>query len=148
MEIVKGIVTAIRNIRGEMNIAPSKKVNVSIKTEKVKNHQLDYIKKLAKVENVTIGKNIKKPHTSASAIVMNSEIYVPLEGLIDLNIEKQRLEKEISRLESSLAGIDKKLSNKKFVNNAPADVVENERSKQRDWGEKLSKLKSILTDLN
>jgi valyl-tRNA synthetase len=148
METVVDIVTAIRNIRGEMNIPPSKKINVLLKTNEVSERQIDYIKKLAKVEDLKAGENIVKPKASASAIVKSSEIYVPLEGLIDLDVEKQRLQKEITRLEGSLAGIEKKLSNEKFVSGAPADVVEKERTKQRDWKENLRKLKEILENLN
>jgi valyl-tRNA synthetase len=148
MEVVENIVTAIRNIRGEMNIPPSKKINVLLKTSEVSERQVDYIKKLARVEDLKSGENLVKPKASASSVVKSSEIYVPLEGLIDLNVERQRLQKEITRLEGSLAGIEKKLFNEKFVNGAPADVVEKERTKQRDWQENLSKLKEILDNLN
>jgi len=148
MELVENIVTAIRNIRGEMNIPPSRKINVLLKSSEVKERQIDYIKKLAKVEKLEAGENITKPKASASAIVKSSEIYVPLEGLIDLDVERQRLQKEITRLEGSLSGIEKKLSNEKFVNGAPAEVVEKERTKQRDWQENLRKLKEILENLN
>jgi valyl-tRNA synthetase len=148
METVVDILTAIRNIRGEMNIPPSKKINVLLKTNEVSERQIDYIKKLAKVEDLKANDNITKPKASASAIVKSSEIYVPLEGLIDLDIERQRLKKEIARLEGSLAGIEKKLSNEKFVSGAPAEVVEKERTKQRDWQENLRKLKEILENLN
>jgi valyl-tRNA synthetase len=58
------------------------------------------------------------------------------------------LQKEITRLEGSLSGIEKKLSNEKFVNNAPAEVVEKEKAKKRDWQENLGKLKEILSNLN
>jgi len=76
------------------------------------------------------------------------EFYIPLEGLIDLYKERERLEKEIKRLEGSLIGIEKKLANEKFVNNAPKEVVEKEKAKQMDWTENLSKLREILTSLN
>ncbi len=148
METVVNIVTAIRNIRGEMNIPPSKKINVLLKSNEVSERQADYIKKLAKVEDLKAGENIVKPKASASAIVKSAEIYIPLEGLIDLDVERQRLQKEITRLEGSLAGIEKKLSNEKFVNGAPAEVVEKERTKQKDWQENLRKLKEILENLN
>jgi valyl-tRNA synthetase len=148
METVVNIVTAIRNIRGEMNIPPSKKINVLLKSNEVKERQIDYIKKLAKVEDLKADKNITKPKATASAIVKSFEIYIPLEGLIDLDVERQRLQKEITRLEGSLAGIEKKLSNEKFINGAPVDVVEKEKTKQRDWQENLRKLKEILENLN
>ena len=147
MEMVQGIVYSIRNIRGEMNIPPSKSIDAYIKSSEVKKHQIDYIKKLAKVENIITGENIEKPGASASAVFSKSEIYIPLKGLIDLDVERQRIEKEINRLEGSLKGIEKKLSNEKFVNNAPADVVEKEKTKQRDWTGNLDKLKKVLADL-
>ena len=147
METVVNIVTAIRNIRGEMNIPPSKKINVLLKTSEVSERQIDYIKKLAKLEQLQAGESVTKPKASASALIKSAEIYIPLEGLIDLDVERQRLQKEITRLEGSLTGIEKKLSNEKFVNGAPAEVVEKERAKQRDWQENLRKLKEILENL-
>ena len=76
------------------------------------------------------------------------EIFIPLEGLIDLDVERQRIQKEITRLEGSLAGIEKKLSNEKFAANASPEVVEKERSKQKDWLDNIGKLKEILNNLN
>jgi len=148
MEMVQGIVYKIRNIRGEMNIPPSKSIDAYIKSSDVKKHQIDYIKKLAKVENIIVGEDVEKPNASASAVFKNSEIYIPLKGLIDLNVERQRIEKEINRLEGSLKGIKNKLSNDKFVKNATADVVEKEKTKQRDWTGNLNKLKELLSNLN
>lgn len=148
MDFVKDIITAIRNIRGEMNIAPSKKVNALIKSHEVKDYQIDYIKKLAKAEHITVDSNITKPKASASAVLKDAEIFIPLEGLIDLDVERQRLQKEIQRLENSVISVEKKLSNEKFVSNAPAEVVEKERAKLKDWQENLTKLREILDSLN
>jgi valyl-tRNA synthetase len=100
-----------------------------------------------KVENLTVDADLEKPKASASAVVKGCDIYIPLEGLIDLDVERQRLEKEINRLEGLLNGVSKKLSNEKFVNNAPADVVEKEKAKQHDWTEQTEKLKKILEEL-
>ncbi len=147
MEFVKDIITAIRNIRGEMNIAPSKKINAMIKSSSVNEYQIDYIKKLAKVEEIIVDTDIQKPKASASAVLKDVEIFIPLEGLIDLDVERQRLQKEITRIEGSLAGIEKKLSNEKFVANAAPEIVEKEKAKQRDWQENLNKLKEILKNL-
>ena len=144
MEFVQDIITAIRNIRGEMNIPPSKSVKAFIKSASVKDYQLDYIKKLARVEEIRVSEKITKPKASASTIIKNCEIYIPLEGLIDLDVEKSRLQKEISRLEGVLAGIDKKLSNEKFVNNAAAEVVEKERTKKADVEANLLKVREIF----
>ncbi len=148
MDFVKDIITAIRNIRGEMNIAPSKKVHAMIKSSSVKGYQIAYIKKLAKVEDIKVDSNIQKPKASVSAVLSNCEIFIPLEGLIDLEVERQKIQKEITRLEGSLIGIEKKLANEKFVANAAPEVVEKERAKQKDWLENLGKLKEIMNNLN
>jgi valyl-tRNA synthetase len=147
MEFVQNIITAIRNIRGEMNIPPSKAIDVFIKTSEVRAHQVEYIKKLARVVNLTADPGIEKPKASVSAVIKGCEIFIPLEGLIDLDIERGRLKKEIERMETSLTGINKKLSNEKFVRNAAPEVVEKERSKKLDWELSLNKLKEILINL-
>ncbi len=147
MNFVQEIITAIRNIRGEMNVPPSKYVTALIKSSHVKKHQIEYIKKLARVEEIKIDEKIEKPKAAASAVLKNCEIYIPLKGLIDLDVERNRLQKEIDRLENSLMGINKKLSNEKFIQNAAPDVVEKERIKQKDWNENLNKLKEILSNL-
>jgi len=148
MEFVQNIITAIRNIRGDMNIPPSKMVNAFIKSSEVAPHQVDYIKKLAKVENLTVDKNLTKPKASTSAVLTDCEIYILLEGLIDLDKERERLQKEITRFENSLIGINKKLLNEKFLQNAASEVVEKEKTKQKDWQDNIKKLKAILQDLS
>ena len=67
--------------------------------------------------------------------------------MIDLEVERQKIQKEITRLEGSLAGIEKKLSNEKFVANASPEIVEKERTKQKDWLDNIVKLKEILSNL-
>ena len=148
MEFLQNIITAVRNIRGEMNIAPSLQLDVFIKTEKINDEQLEYIKKLVKAKNITIGSKLVKPKASASKVINNCEIYIPLEGIIDIELERNRLQKEINRLEGSLIGIDKKLSNEKFFNNAPPEVVEKEKQKKEDWQNNIVKLKSLLEDIS
>ncbi|MBK8944909.1 MAG: valine--tRNA ligase [Ignavibacteriae bacterium] len=148
MDFTQNIITSIRNIRGEMNIAPSKKISAIIKTENLEEDQIIYIKSLAKVDELKFGKDITKPTASASSVINNCEIYIPLEGIIDLNVERERLQKEIQRLESALVGVLKKLGNEKFVNNAPKDVVEKELAKKNDWENSLGKLKTLYSDLS
>ncbi|MEG8946719.1 valine--tRNA ligase [Rosettibacter firmus] len=148
IEFVQNIVTALRNIRGEMNIPPSKQINVYLKTDKITEEQSNYIKSLVKIDQLIVSPDIQKPKASASAVVKGCDIFVPLEGLIDLNIERQRIQKEIARLTSSLEAVKKKLSNENFVAKAPADVIEREKNKMNDWQNALEKLQSILSDLN
>jgi valyl-tRNA synthetase len=148
VEFVQTIVGSIRNIRGEMNIPPSKKIDALIKTDLITRDQLDYIKSLGRVNEIDYGEDIEKPSGSASSILKNCEIYIPLKGIIDLEIEKERLSKEIKRLEGALIGVDKKLSNEKFINNAPENVIEKEKGKKNDWENSLLKLKSLLNDIS
>ncbi|MBA4250484.1 MAG: valine--tRNA ligase [Chlorobiaceae bacterium] len=148
MEIFQEITTAIRNIRGEMNIAPSKSIKVFLKSDNLSNKNIDFLKKLTRAEEIVIDGKIQKPKASASAVLKNCEVYVPLEGLIDLEIERARLMKEVARFENGLNGINKKLSNENFVNNAPKDIVEKEMLKQKDCLENLEKIKEILQELS
>ncbi|PID61114.1 MAG: valine--tRNA ligase [Ignavibacteriae bacterium] len=148
MQFVQDVISGIRNIRGEMNIPPSKVLSVSLKTNKITDDQIPYIKSLAKINNLTSGKDVTKPKNSASVIIKDCEIFVPLEGIIDFEIEKERLSKEIQRLEGALIGVNKKLSNERFVNNAPQDVVEKEKAKKHDWENSLEKLKKLLEELS
>lgn len=148
VEFLQNIITAIRNIRGEMNIPPSKNINVILKTDKINEEQISYIKSIVKIDQLTVDPKIEKPKASASSVVKDCDIYIPLEGLIDLNVERNRLEKEIARISGSLEGVKKKLSNEGFVAKAPAEVIERERTKMHDWEKSLEKLKAILADLN
>ena len=145
---VQDVVTAIRNIRGEMNLAPSKLINVFLKTDKVTEEQARYMKSLVRIDKLEFDSNMLKPKASASAVVKGCDIFIPLEGLIDLDVERTRIEKEITRLSSSLEGVKKKLSNENFVAKAPADVIEKERTKMEDWEKSLEKLRTIIADLN
>ncbi|AFN74522.1 valyl-tRNA synthetase [Melioribacter roseus P3M-2] len=146
-EFLQGIITAIRNIRGELNIPPSKNINVYLKSGETTEGQIRYIKALVKADKIEAGAGLLKPKASASSVVKECEIFVPLEGLIDLDKERGRIEKEIERISKSLEGVKKKLSNENFVSKAPADVVEREKAKQKDWETALEKLESIYNDL-
>ncbi len=148
VKFLQEIVTAIRNIRGELNIPPSTKISIVIKSESISNSVADYIKSLVRVENITISKSAEKPPKSASAVVKSAEIFIPLEGIVNLEAEKERIEKEIQRLEGGLKGVNSKLTNEKFVANAPSDVVEKEKAKKSEWEEKITKLKEFLKELN
>ncbi len=147
ISFVQGVVTAIRNIRGEMNIPPSKSINVFLKSSQITVAQEKYIKSLVKIEDFIVDENLDKPKASASAVVKGCDIFVPLEGLIDVNVERQRIEKEIARLLNSYNGVRKKLENENFVSKAPAEVIEREKQKMNDWQKALEKLQSILEDL-
>ncbi len=143
---VQEVVTAIRNIRGEMNISPAKPINVFLKSSSITSSQERYIKTLVRIDQLMVDENLDKPKACASAVVKGCDIFIPLEGLIDISVEHARIEKEIARLLSSFEGVRKKLENENFVAKAPAEVIEREKIKLADWEKTLVKLQSILED--
>ena len=149
MEILKDLISSVRAIRSRMNIPLSKKTDLYIKGDEVdfidQNSKL--IMSLAKLESYSVGSSIQKPTQSAAAVVHGMELYIPLEGLVDLDKERLQLNKRKIKIESLLNDIDKKLSNQNFVTRAPKDVVENEKSKLADLKDELEKIESNLTML-
>ncbi|OGC79078.1 MAG: valine--tRNA ligase [candidate division Zixibacteria bacterium RBG_16_40_9] len=145
------IIVNIRNIKSEINLHPSKKPAVLLKVddngvkEGLLKHQ-NYILELAKVEKIEIGK-VKKPENSAIRVSKDIEIYVPLAGLVDLDEEKGRLEKEIEKLKSLLEKNKERLSDKNFLSKAPAEIIEKEKAKKEDWQMRLKKLQENLKSL-
>ncbi len=152
-DVVQSQISAIRNIQAEMNLAPKTPLNITIKPKNSElANQLDgsawIYNRLLPVDSLTFNIDAEKPKASAAAVVDGSEIFIPLEGLIDLDVERERIQKEIGRLQGFMKGIDAKLSNKGFVDNAPAAVVEKERQKKADAESNLGKLKAQLTELD
>jgi valyl-tRNA synthetase len=149
MGLIMEIIIGIRNIRGEMNLSPSIKLDVTVlapedKTRAVISDHADIITNLARLAALQVHAQGRRSHTAATAIVAGTTILVELEGVIDFAQEIQRLEKEIGKLEKELAGIAKKLSNPGFLGKAPANVVAEVRAKQTDLLEKEEKLKGTL----
>ena len=145
---VQEVVTAIRNIRGEMNISPAKPINVFLKSSSITSSQERYIKTLVKIDELTVEEHLDKPKACASAVVKGCDVFIPLEGLIDISVERVRIEKEIARILSSFEGVRKKLENENFVAKAPAEIIGREKIKLADWEKALVKLQAILEDLN
>ena len=151
MAVVMDVTTAIRNIRGEMNIAPAAQVDAVVfgpdhLTGIVQTHG-HYVKDLARLSGLEMHKDGKRPRVAASAVVRELELFVPLEHVLDFTDESQRLQKEISKLEPELARSKKKLANKEFLDRAPEDVVSKERDKFERLGDKLNKLQRQLERL-
>ncbi len=150
LETIKEIVINIRNLRAENKVEPARRVRailISPKAELLKENE-DIIKGLARVGELEISEKGDKPARSASTVVAGVEIYLPLEGLIDIDKEKERLAKEIARLENYAASQNKKLANRQFVDNAPEDVVGKERDKLEEAEYDLKKLKAQFDNLN
>ncbi|MCC5913139.1 MAG: valine--tRNA ligase [Balneolaceae bacterium] len=148
---VQGHISAIRNIQAEMNLAPKAELTVLIKP---KNSELEeslqtaewIYRKLLPVGSITFDTDCEKPKASAAAVVDGTEIFIPLEGLIDLEKERERIQKEIDRTEGFLKSVQKKLANEKFVANAPDAVVEKERQKQADAESDIAKLRAQMEE--
>jgi len=139
-------ILGIRRIRGEMNIAPGKPLNVLLQngsvTDQANLQELEsYLLKLGRLESITWLNEGDSAPESAIALVGDMKILIPMAGLIDKDAELARLEKEIQRIEKELPRIEGKLGNAAFVDKAPADVIAKER-------EKLAALQSSLKNLN
>jgi valyl-tRNA synthetase len=151
MAVVMGVTTAIRNIRGEMNIAPAARVEAIAFGPEVLTDLLQtyghYVIDLAKLSTLEVRRDGERPRMAASAVVQELELFVPLEGLLDFEEESKRLQKEISKLEPELARVEKKLANDNFLNRAPADIVAKENDKLERLGGKLDKLNKQLERL-
>lgn len=152
MSFIQESISAIRNLRKQINLPPSTGIKVVIRIAEEKQEALfvnyeSYLSKLARVEDATIGLGIDKPAPAIAAVVRNIEIFLPLSGLVDLDAEKARLSKALDKLQQELAIIAKKLDNQNFVANAKPEVVEKEREKYREVETKMSLTKELLLDL-
>ena len=151
--IIQKMISSIRNIRAEFNVPPTTDIDLIInakddETARVIEANEWIFRKLQHIGSFEVGEDIAQPATSASAVVKGSELFIPLEGIIDLEKERERIEKEINRLQGFLKSIDGKLNNEQFVNNAPDDVVQREHQKKEDTENNLKKLRGILEELN
>ncbi len=149
---IRQLISSVRNIRSEMNVPEQLNVDVIIKPAS-SGMQLELMEhrfifdKMLRMGSFTVDTGIERPKTSASDVIDGHQLFVPLSGLIDFRIEIERISKEIARLESFLTSVEKKLSNEKFLNNAPEQVVQNEHKKQSDARVNLEKMRTILSDL-
>jgi valyl-tRNA synthetase len=149
MELLMEAITRIRNIRGEMAIAPSVKLKVLLTTplqgarEAFEKGQA-YLMNLANLEELDISDEITEPEGVATAIAGQTRIYVFLAGTIDVEGEKKRLEREIVKIEKDLLVVGKKISNPDFLAKAAPDVVKREQNKARDLEEKKHALDEAL----
>lgn len=145
VEWLKGVIEGIRNIRGEMNISPSKPLTILFRNgsdqDKARlDANLTFLQTLAKLESVTWLNVGDDAPMSATALVGDMEVLVPMAGLIDKDAEIARLQKEIDKATKDLERIQGKLSNDSFVAKAPAEVVEKERAKCDDLQLAVGKL--------
>jgi len=148
MELVIEIVTALRNIRGEMNIPPGEQIDVLLhpKRREIGERLLRdqrFIQNLAKVKSLKVFQEIEKPAYSAFGVVRDVEIFVPMDRS-RMEEEAKRLQKEISKVEKEIAFVNRKLSNEQFLSKAPTEVVQEEKEKALQYQAVRGKLEESL----
>lgn len=145
IEWLKTLMMGTRNIRAEMNIGPGKPLAVFVKNASSEDQRRltendALLKKLAKLESITVLAAGEDAPLSATALVGDMEVLVPMAGLIDKGAELARLDKEIARLQGEVQRVGGKLSNAAFVDKAPAEVIDKERAKLAEAEQALGKL--------
>ena len=143
---LKEVVTNVRAVRSQKNIAPKEKLTLEVvdatDLRPLPEGGVEALKKMANLEAVNVVS--EKSKGSASFLVGTAEYAVPLGNLIDLDAERKKLEAELQRIEGFLVSVQKKLANERFVQNAPAAVVEMERKKQADAEQKIASIRETL----
>ncbi|MBD3298438.1 MAG: valine--tRNA ligase [candidate division Zixibacteria bacterium] len=152
MRHVFNVIGAIRNVRSEMKIPAGKEISCVIRVNRkrlLRNLRAyeENIRILGKIGDLTMDEDVKKPVPSASAVIRDAEIFIPLEGLIDLEAERKRLQKDLEHHTQQLERINRKLDNADFLNNAPAEVVEKERAKRENFEMIVARLNANLEQL-
>ena len=145
IEQVKAIVSGVRTVRNQKNIAPKVELDLNVIGQ---NNYEAYNSVIIKMANLKAIEVVTEKSGDASGFMVGTDSFaVPVGDLIDVTAEIEKQEKELKHLEGFLAGIKKKLSNENFVANAPAAVIERERKKQSDSEEKIATLKASLAEL-
>ncbi|WP_238943111.1 valine--tRNA ligase [Planococcus beijingensis] len=152
MKLLMDVIRSVRTIRAEVQSPMSKKVPLTISAKDADTHAVleanaAYIERFCNPETLTIGQNIEAPDKSMSAVVSGAELFMPLEGLIDIDAELARLQKELEKWAKEVKLVSGKLSNERFVSKAPEAVVAEERAKQADYVEKHATVEKRIEEL-
>jgi len=149
MELVMAVIGGIRNIRGEMEVPPSKQIAVILScgnetSQRLMKHNESALISLARISDLAIGVAIDKPEDASIQVAGDVQIYVPLKGLVDVAAEEERLLKEIGKIDKEIEMFSKKLESPAFVDRAPAEIVAKERQKLADVQSKKVVLEESL----
>lgn len=152
MEVLKELIRSVRNIRAEVNTPLSKPITLLIKTndpkvDKFLIENTSYIERFCNPEELVIASDIIAPDLAMSAVLTGAEIYLPLAGLINIDEEIKRLEKELAKWTGEVKRVQGKLANERFVSNAPENVVAEERAKEKDYLEKQAAVQERIESL-
>lgn len=138
MDFLMDFIRSVRTVRNEMNTPLSKPINIIAKVSDAAHYTVlkeneSYIARFSNPEEFVYGEDVEAPSDAVTSVITGAEIYLPLAGLINIEDEIARLEKEAEKLQQEVDRVEKKLSNEKFVAKAPAAVVEAERAKGADY---------------
>ncbi|MGG4196066.1 MULTISPECIES: valine--tRNA ligase [Paenibacillus] len=152
MTLLMDMIRAVRNIRAEVNVPMSKKVELIVKptdrmVEANITNNLEFVERFCGTSKLEVSIEAAAPNKAMTAIVTGAELYLPLAGLLDIDQEIARLQKEVEHLNKEVERVDKKLANQGFIAKAPASVIDEERAKQRDYSEKRDKVLARITEL-
>ena len=152
MNLLMEVIRSIRNIRSEMNLPPGQELAAIVISSadgveaELRAHET-YVRRLARISEVRYQADGERPRGAALAMVEGAEIHVPLAGLVNLQEENKRLEREIGKVANDLTGVQRKLDDAKFVERAPEEVVEKERERAAQLEEKRQSLEKSLERL-
>lgn len=152
MATLQDIIRAVRNIRAEMNVPERKPLAVTVsvaddEAQKTVADSSELLKRLAYIESLDTGIALPKPDSSAAEIVGTIQVFVPLAGLIDLDVEREKTQKQIDDAEKQLKGIKGRLANSAFIEKAPGDVVDREREREEELTQRIAKLTEHLNEI-
>ena len=152
MDMLIELIRAVRNIRAEVNTPLSKPIHLLIKAngeaeKALLTENMSYIQRFCNPEVLEIDTEVEAPNDAMSAVIAGAEIYLPLADLINIEEEIARLEKELEKWNKEVARVQGKLSNERFVNNAPEEVVAAEREKEVTYKEKQAAVQERIASL-
>jgi len=152
MELLMSVIRSVRNIRAEVNVPMSKKVELIIKpadeeTLEILKRNTMYIERFCGTSAFSMSLDAPRPEQAMTAVVSGAELFLPLAGLIDISQEIDRLTKELAVLNAEVERVEKKLSNEGFLQKAPAKVVEEEKAKMQDYKDKRDKVMARIKEL-
>ncbi|WRP05453.1 valine--tRNA ligase [Rossellomorea aquimaris] len=152
MKLLVDIIRAVRNVRAEVNTPMSKQINLMLKAKDA--HTLTiieknkaYIEKFCNPEKLEMGTDLVTPDKAMTAVVTGVDLFLPLEGLINIEEEIARLQKELEKWTKEVSRVQGKLNNEKFVSKAPQNVVDEEKAKEKDYLEKQATVKARIEEL-
>ena len=152
MKLLVEIIRSVRNSRAEVNTPMSKKIKMMVRAKDQEilttlENNSAYIERFCNPEELVLALEVETPDKAMTAVVTGAEIILPLEGLINIEEEVARLQKEWDKLNKEVERVQKKLSNEGFIKKAPEKVIEEEKAKEQDYSEKRAAVEARIREL-